>query len=212
MSPPRPLLIGLSAALVLLAGKAAQAGEEATASKSVIIQPSGPREGRTGEGFFNVEGKKNGEGGKYASFGLLEFPSAEIGGEVVKAGELKLTLVQSVARFSVDGRIKFYLATGDVDPKGLKFDPSGIDGLGSQVAARRPLGSGEFKKGETGHADTFALTLDDEARKSVSDRAAKGEPIRIVVAPDDEAVAATYFGAGSDDASRRPRLAPGKAK
>lgn len=210
MALPRLAITGLLLALSLPTVSPARAAD-AVAAKSSTVQASGPREGKAGEGYFNVEGKKNGEGGKYASFGLLEFPGADVG-EVAKGGEMTLTLTQSVARFSVDGPIKFYLTTGDLDPKGLKFDPSGTDGLGGQIAARRPLGSGAFKKAETGRADTFTLTLDDEARHFVRDRAAKGEPIRIVVVPDDEAVAATYFGAGSDDASRRPKLAARPAK
>lgn len=211
MATPRLTVTGLFLASTLTTVATSPAAD-ATASNSVTVQPSGPRAGRTGEGFFNVEGKKNGEGGKYASFGLLEFPSSDVGGEVGKGSALLLTLTQSIARFSVDGRIKFYLVTSDLDAKGLKFDPSGIDGLGSQVEAKLPVGSGEFKKGETGRADTFALTLDEKTRSSIRDRAAKGDPIRIVVVPDDESVAATYFGAGSDDASRRPRLVARSAK
>ena len=187
---------------------AAASGGEATASRSLTVQPGGPQTGRTGALFFNVEGRKNGDGVKYASFGILEFPAAE----VPKDGALTLTLTQNMARFSADGPLKFYLATADLDARDLKFDASGIDGLGGQVSSRAPVGSGAFKKAETGKADSFTLTLDAAARDFVKERAAKGGPIRIIVAPDDDSVAATYLGAGSNDASRRPRLTAGKPK
>ncbi len=201
--------LALSAALALIMAAPARSGE-APATKSLIVQKAGVRSGKTGEAFLNVEGKTNGEDGKYASFGVLEFPAKEVLGDD-KPGELSLALTQSVARFSVDGPIKFYLATADLDPKGLKFDPSGTDGLGGQASAKRPLGSGAFKKAETGKADTFTLTLDDEARASLKERAAKGGAIVVLVVPDNETVAATYFGAGADEAAHRPRLKATKA-
>lgn len=192
------------AALFLSLALPATAGE-VPASKSLTVQQGGPRAGKPGEANFNVEGKKNGDGGKYASFGVLEFPARDVVGDGKPAG-LDLTLTQSIARFSVDGPLKFYLATGDLDGKALKFDMTGTDGLGSQAASKRPLGSGSFKKAETGKADTVSLTLDDEAKAFLAERAAKGGTVTILVVPDDETVAATYFGAGADDASRKPKL------
>ncbi len=191
---------------------AAAPGGEATAARSLTVQPGGPQTGRTGALFFNVEGRKNGDGGKLASFGILEFPAADVAGEGLKDGTLTLTLTQNIVRFSADGPLKFYLATADVDARDLKFDLSSIDGLGGQVASKAPVGSGGFKKAAAEKADSFTLTLDAAARDFVKGRAARGEPIRIIVAPDDESVAATYLGAGSGDASRRPRLAVGKPK
>ena len=191
---------------------AAASGGEATASRSLTVQPGGPQTGRTGALFFNIEGRKNGDGVKYASFGILEFPAAEVAGEVPKDGTLTLTLTQNMVRFSADGPLKFYLATAALDARDLKFDASGIDGLGGQVSSKAPVGSGAFKWVEMGKADSFTLTLDAAARDFLKERAARGEPIRIIVTPDDETVAATYLGAGSNDASRRPRLAAGKPK
>jgi hypothetical protein len=190
---------------------AASAGE-AFASRTFTVQPGGPQTGRTGAVFFNVEGRKNGDSGKYASFGILEFPAADFAEVGPKDGTLTLTLTQSVAKFSADGPIKIYLAMTGLDARDLKFDLAGIDGLGSQVSSKSPLGSGSFKKAETGKADSFTLTVDAAARDFLKTRAAKGEPIRIVVAPDDETVAATYLGAGSNEASKRPKLAVGTPK
>ena len=196
--------LALSAAFALLVAVPAGAGE-AVATKSLTVQKAGVRSGKAGEAFLNVEGKTNGEDGKYASFGVLEFPAKDVVGDDKPAG-LDLTLTQSVARFSVDGPLKFYLATADLDAKGLKFDPSSTDGLGGQAPSKRPLGSGSFKKAETGKADIFALTLDDEARAFLKERAAKGGTIAVLVVPDNDTVAATYFGAGADEAARKPKL------
>ncbi|HEY2157279.1 MAG TPA: hypothetical protein VGH33_16750 [Isosphaeraceae bacterium] len=203
-------IVAFAAACALGLVAAASAGE-AFASRTFTVQPGGPQTGRTGAVFFNVEGRKNGDSGKYASFGVLEFPAAEFA-EVGKGGTLTLTLTQSVARFSADGPLKIYLATTNLDPRALKFDLAGIDGLGSQVSSKSALGSVSFKKAETGKADSFTLTLDDASRDFIKARASKGEPIQLVVAPDDETVAATYLGAGPTEATRRPRLAVGTPK
>jgi hypothetical protein len=203
---PGPLLLALIVGPALFVGDPALAGGEETASKSLTIQPTGARSGKPGEFYFNVEGKRNGDGGKYASFSVLAFPSKGFEGGDLKAGGLTLTLVQSIAGFSKDGGVKFFLATGEFDAGALKFDPVGTDGLAAEIGSRQPLGSGEFKKGKTGKADTFALALDDEARKVLSDRIAQGKEVFVLVVPDDDDVAATYFGAGQEDAMKRPRL------
>jgi hypothetical protein len=195
-----------------LGSLAAARGGEAIASRSFTIQPGGPQTGRTGAVFFNVEGRKNGDSGKFASFGVLEFPAREVAGDGLKDGTLTLTLTQNNARFSADGPLKFYLATADLNARDLTFDLSGIDGMGAKIPSKTQVGSGAFKMAETGKADSFTLTLDAAARDFVKDRAAKGEPIRIIVAPDDETVAATYLGAGPSEPSRRPTLAAGMPK
>ncbi len=84
-----------------------------------------------------------------------------------------------------------------------------IDGLGDLVKSKSLLGTGEFKKQETGHADTFSLALNEAAFTYLADRAARGETIRVIIVPDDEDVAATYFGSGAEDATRKPRLKAG---
>ena len=100
-----------------LAVAPARAYDDAAATRSVTVQKAGVRGGKPGEIYLNVEGRHNGEGGKYASFGVLEFPAPKIAGDGSKGGTLALTLVQSVARFSKDGKVKFYLATGPFKAK-----------------------------------------------------------------------------------------------
>jgi hypothetical protein len=58
------------------------------------------------------------------------------------------------------------------------------------------LGSGAFTKVEAGHADTFELKPDEAGKRYLRDRVQAGGTILIVAVPEDEEVAATYFGAG----------------
>jgi hypothetical protein len=149
-----------------------QAGIEVTASKSFTVQPNGPRSGENGSKYFNIEGKDNKQ---YASFGVLIF---EIPKEVQdkKVKSVALTLVQSVARFSKDGAIRFFLAPDLNDARDLKFDTNTSDGLGNRIMAFQAMGSGNFKKLETGKTDSFSLTVDDIARE----RIAKGGKLCLV--------------------------------
>jgi hypothetical protein len=186
------------------------AGDDVIATGGATVLKTGPRTGNNGTIYFNIQGKASGEDGKYASFGVLDFPALRVYPNP-KSGEVKgmtLTLVQSLAQFAKDGRVKFYLSA-DANPgptAALKFDGTTPDGLAEQLLPRHPLGKGTFTKVKTGQADSFALTLDDGARAFVKAQAARGGTIRIVVVPDDDTVAATYFGAGIATPANRPKL------
>jgi hypothetical protein len=124
----------------------------------------------------------------------------EIQGKKIK--NLKLTFVQSIPKFAKDGAIRFFLAP-DLDvTKDLKFDVNTSDGVGSQIKSLLPLGSGDFKKIQTGKTESFSLALDDAARGQI----AKGGKLCLVIVPADLAVAATYFGANETDKEKSPRL------
>jgi hypothetical protein len=175
-----------------------QAGEEVVASKSLTVQPSGPRSGDAGSKYFNIEGKDN---EKYASFGVLVFDiPKEIQDKKIK--NLKLTFVQSIRRFAKDGAIRFFLAPELDATKDLKFDVNAPDGVGDQIKSLHPLGSGNFKKVETGKTESFSLTIDDTAPGQL----AKGGKLCLVIVPADAVVAATYFGASETDKEKSPRL------
>ncbi len=195
----RKLLFAL-APLVLAtpAVSTAYAGVELTAAESRTIQPTGPRSGDAGSKYFNIEGKAN---DKYASFGVLVFEiPKDVQDKKVKGATL--TLVQSVPQFAKDGAIRFFLAP-ELDPaSALKFDPSAENGVGSQIKKLVAVGSGTFKKTETGKTESFSLTLDDAARE----RIAKGGKLCLVIVPADETVAATYFGANEAAKDKSPRL------
>ncbi len=175
-----------------------QPGVEVVASKSLTVQPSGPRSGDAGSKYFNIEGKDN---EKYASYGVLVFDiPKEVQDKKVK--NLTLILVQSIPKFAKDGAIRFFPAP-DLDPNAdLKFDPNAPDGVGSQIKPLHALGSGNFKKIETGKTESFSLTVDETARGQIG----KGGKLCLVIVPADAAVAATYFGASETDKEKSPRL------
>jgi hypothetical protein len=199
------LPFGPAALVIPLFLTAAPAEPGAVATRSLTVQPAGPRGGEAGSKYFNVEGKKN---GKYASYGLLTFPAPEAGTKAGKIEGLTLTLVQSIPSFARDGKVRFFLVdAARLDPEVQKFDEVSLSGLGDKVGGRHAVGAGEFKKMETGHADTFTLSLDESARKLVERRLGTTGEIHLLITPDDEDVAATYFGAGEAESERRPRLA-----
>ncbi len=175
-----------------------QAGEEVIASKSLTVQSSGPRAGDAGSKYFNIQGKDN---EKYASFGVLVFDiPKDIQDKKLK--NLTLTLVQSVPKFAKDGTIRFFLAPDLDTTRDLKFDATAPDGVGSQIKSLHPLGQGNFKKIETGKAESFSLTVDETAWGQV----ARGGKLCLVIVPADGVVAATYFGASETDKEKSPKL------
>jgi hypothetical protein len=176
----------------------AQAGVEMTATKSLTVRPDGPRTGDAGSKYLNVEGKDN---EKYASFGVLVFEiPREVKGSQVKG--MTLTLIQSVPQFAKDGAIKFFLAPKLDGGEDLKFDANAADGVGSRIKPLHAIGSGTFKKFETGKTESYSLTMDDIVRERIS----TGGKLFVVIAPADGVVAATYFGASENDKEKSPRL------
>ena len=176
----------------------AEATEELTPTKSLTIQPDGPRTGDAGKKYFNIEGKDN---GKYASFGVLVFEMPKkIDASKIKS--MALTLIQSVPAFAKDGAVKIFLAP-ELDPAAdLKFDSNSENGIGDQIKVLNELCSGTFKKVKTGETQSFTLTLDDACKERFS----KGGRLCLVVIPADSTVAATYFGANEDDKPNSPKL------
>jgi hypothetical protein len=185
----------------------AHAGEDVVASKSLTIQAAGPRQGAGGSNYFNVQGKNK---EKYAGFGVLVF-SLPKGDGKAEIKNLTVTLVQSIPAFSSDGKLKFYLAqpgdAGSSSLEKLKYDPTETGGLAKDAfKALYPLGSAAFKKVETGRLDTFVLALDDPARNELQNLIKSGSTLHIVIAPEDDDVAATYFGTGNETEANRPRI------
>jgi hypothetical protein len=173
-------------------------GVGVVATKCMTVRPSGPRSGDAGIKYFDIQGKDN---QKYASFGIIAFEiPKELQDKKVKS--VTLTLVQSIPKFARDGAIRFFMAR-DLDAAvDLKFDPGAADGVGSQIKALHALGSGNFRKLQTGKAESFKLTLDESARGQI----ARGGKLYIVIVPADATVAATYFGASETEKEKSPRL------
>ncbi len=194
----RSLSIPLACLSLAILTVPAHAGVELVASKSLTVQPNGPRPGDAGSKYFNIEGKDN---EKYASFGVLVFEiPKEVKGAQVKG--MTLTLIQSVPQFAKDGAIKVFLAPELDAAEDLKFDPNAPDGVGSQIKSMDALGSANFKKVKTGEAESFSLTVDDTVRE----RIAKGGKLCVVIVPADSKVAATYFGASENAKDKSPKV------
>jgi hypothetical protein len=160
-------------------GVPALAGIEATATKSLTVQPAGPRGGEAGSRYLNVEGTKN---ERYASFGLLVFQLPQGESQQGDVKDLSLRLVRSVPRFAKDGTVRFFLAEpvdrGTDTLAGLKFDESSLNGVGKDAfKASHPLGSGTFSKVKTGQVDTSKLTPDEAGRAYLRGRLKAGGTI-----------------------------------
>ena len=123
---------------------------------------------------------------------------------------MSLRLVQSVARFTQDGKVRFFVAEPadrGTDPlAGLKFEAGSSGGVGKDAfKALHALGSVTFKKVETGHADTFELKPDEAGKRHLRDRVKAVGTILIVAVPEDEEVAAHLFRRREP---RRKRIGP----
>jgi hypothetical protein len=174
------------------------------------VQPAGPRDGAPGKTFLNVEGKNNGRESVYASFGVLEFHPAKPDKPVGSIKGITLTLTQSIARFSKDGPMRAYIApdtTVSLEPKTspLKFDPKTPGGIGPMAKTILSLGTATFTKRMTGDADTITLKPETNTEAYLRSQLNGGGTIRVLLVPADDDVAATYFGAGCEPASRRPK-------
>jgi hypothetical protein len=195
-------------ALATTPGLPALAGIKATATRNLTVQPAGSRPGEVGSRYFNVEGVKK---DRYASFGVLVFELPKGGDQAGDVDKLSLRLVQSVSRFTQDGKVRFVVAEpadrGTNPLAGLKLEVGSSGGVGKDAfKTLHALGSGAFKKVETGHADTFELKPDETGQRYLRDRIKSGGTIVIVAIPDDDEVAATHFGAGAETDENRPRL------
>jgi hypothetical protein len=136
-----------------------------------------------------------------------------------------LGLVQSNGRFTQDGKVRFFVdepSDRGTDPLAeLKFEAGSPGGVAKDVfKALHPLGSGTFKKVETGHADTFELKPDEAGKRYLRDRIKAGGAILIVIVPADEEVVTAYlrdrdrdgskvFGRVNDQRLHRARLTGG---
>ena len=75
--------------------------------------------------------------------------------------------------------------------------------LGNQLSPRYPAGSGTFTKKKTGEVDTFSLRVEGEGEMYLRGELNRKGKIRILMVPDSDDVAATYFGAGNSSPSNR---------
>lgn len=164
------------------------------AVNNATVQPSGPRPGVNGKQFFNMEGSGN---GTFASFGVVDFQSSPTS---VPVTSLILDLTQANAAFTQNGALIFYLSTDTatgIEPITSPLAYSGADtptGIGTQLAPLFLLGAASFTQVSDGTVDAFPFSLSLAAASYLSGQLLTGGPIRLVIAPGDPTVAATYAG------------------
>jgi hypothetical protein len=211
LKTPRNHFVTLLTILLLLFLTAPAHAGSVTASEVSIIQPGGPR--TTGSGttlvdfFFNAEGSNN---GTFASFAVADFSGLHAG--ITSLSQLKqfqLQLTEDNAGFTTAGKIGVYLSTDTTTNIGLgsalKFQSSSLpQGLGTQLngAVNNLLGTFSFPttgSGSSGQIDTIDLTsglssLSSSAQTTLLNALNNKGAIRLVVAPEDPNVSATYAG------------------
>jgi hypothetical protein len=171
------------------------------ASNNATIQPGGPRAGANGKNFFNMEGSSN---GTFADFGVVDFQTPT--GITFGTGQqLSLALTQDNAAFTANGSLAFYVSTDTttgIEPgtSPLAFQATSLPtGLGTQLDTKYLLGTGTFTEVANGHIDVFTFTPTGAALSYLTTQIDSAGKIRLIVAPDDANVAATYAGFSNTD-------------
>ncbi len=147
---------------------------------------------------------------------MVEFRTKDLTEADLKDGALTLTLTQDLAGFSADGPLKFYLGAWPRSTRGPRSSTlATIDGLGGQVATKDLIGRGRLqeegiRQGRRVPPSSFSTGPPWSILKGPRDERTSRSEIAVVV-PDDETVAATFLGGGSNDVSKRPKLLRGAA-
>ncbi|MBV9744435.1 MAG: hypothetical protein JO099_11775 [Acidobacteriia bacterium] len=169
------------------------------ASDDAIIQPGGPRTTNGGTTlvnyFFNAEGSNN---GSFSSFAVADF-QMPAGVTFGPTDTLSLLLTQDDAAFTVNGSLLFYLTSDTTTNIGLGspliFNSASLPtGLDSQLSQRYLLGTGTFAEGTSGQTDVFTFSPTGAALSYLASDVGTGGLVRLIVAPGDPNVAATYAG------------------
>jgi hypothetical protein len=164
------------------------------AVNDATVQPSGPRSGANGKQFFNMEGSAN---GTFASFGVVDFQSSAMN---VSVSSLTIDLTQANAAFTHNGTLIFFLSTDtttNIDPGTSPLIYNGADvptGLGAQLSSLLLLGAGAFTQVVDGSVDAFSFSPSAAVTTYLSSQLSAGGRLRVVIAPGDATVAATYAG------------------
>ncbi len=199
MRPVPAFLIALS----LFAGLASAKTATLNATDSRTFTTSGPSKSNT---YFDIEGIGNGT--NYAAFGVLQFDSKTLGlpaHAVTGVSALTLSISQSNTRFTAGApnALGFYLTTDNATSIGadstLAFNLADPRGLANQLSPNYLLGVGDFRATGTGDVDSFHFSLASAtpAERYVANTLNHAGDLRVIVAPLDQYVAATYSGVGN---------------
>ncbi|MBX3114182.1 MAG: PEP-CTERM sorting domain-containing protein [Fimbriimonadaceae bacterium] len=186
------------------------------ATDNATIQPGGPRTGSSGKAFFNVESIPN---GNFASYGVLDFDGSALtldpaAGDIFR---VIVTLTESNAGFTTPGSVNFWLTedtTADIQPgtSSLIFDPTQTpNGVAAgDLTPLHFLGAGDFLGDDSstnGRATAYSFDVNSTVTGLLNNAVgAGGGPIRIVVTPGDDVVAATWAGATNSNEEWRPTI------
>jgi hypothetical protein len=212
----RITLVGVLAATGLATLTVQARADSATATAVSIIQPGGPRTsgGNLVNFFFNAEGSNNGTNGSFASWAPADFSGFHLGlSSLSQLGTFQLELTEANAAFSLPGNVAVYLSTDTTTNtqlgSPLTFQLGSLpQGLGTQLnnaINNGPLGTFHFPTtGNTnnGQVDTInllpgLLSLSSSVQNTLLTALNTGADIRLVVAPMDANVAATWAGIGN---------------
>jgi len=215
--------LALSAALAPTAS--ADLTQFETASADSIIQPGGPRTTSGGSTlvnyFYNVEGSNNGSNASWAPSDYSGFSMGLTSLSQLTSFQIALTEVN--AGFSHSGLVGVFLSTDTTTNIGLGSPltfqtgtalPTGLDSQLSN-AVGNPLATYTFPQtgsGNNGTVDTINLLpglagLNGTAQADLLAALNGGGDIRLVIAPLDTTVAATWAGIGNTS-SGGPFAAP----
>ena len=188
------LLRGAILLTAILLVREAHANIVLPAVNNATVQPSGPRPGVNGKQFFNMEGSGN---GSFASFGVADFQTSAAN---IPITGLTVDLTQANAAFTNNGTLIFYLSTDtttNIDPvtSPLTYNSADIPtGIGNQLSTLFLLGAGTFTQISDGTVDSFSFLPSPAATAYLHSQVLAGGRIRLVIAPGDAGVAATYAG------------------
>jgi hypothetical protein len=133
----------------------------------------------------------------FASFGVVDFQSGPMN---VPVTSLTIDLTQDNAAFTHNGTLIFYVSTdtaANIEPgtSPLIYDAADIPtGVGTQLSSLLLLGAGAFTQVTSGTIDSFSFSPNAAITSYLRSQLSTGGPIRLVIAPGDAGVAATYAG------------------
>jgi hypothetical protein len=127
-------------------------------------------------------------------------------GAILDITGFELTLTQSNAYFTKDGAVAFFITEDtatEIGPGSSMVWDSGdtLYGVGSQLDPKTAAGTGAFTEVADGHEDTYDLAADlsTAVKTYLITQINSGNPVCVIVAPNDGDVAATWAGYSNFD-------------
>ncbi len=182
----------------------AQTAFSVPATQTAMIQSDGPKQGKSAERYFNVEGKSH---DKYMDYGVLRFDTKTLKADLDKkfgSGKYKITglalqLTQSNAAFTKDGSVQFYFSPDDkadlktpTSPLKYPYNPKGPLLRGEALAKATFAKGGEKADPTNPHPTDYDLFKGEPGQAALLTAIAQGKTLTLIVAEADPGVAATW--------------------